>query len=122
MTAWKYQRGDVPVGCLVGFVVLVLIAVFAMNMIPAQVKLGELEKRVEELADRANRREYTNQRIKEEILEKAEEVDLDIPEKNIEVSRNNKWIKIRLSFDQTIRFPGYVWVRHHEYQLDRPIL
>ena len=27
MTAWKNQRGDVPVGCLVGFAALVLIAI-----------------------------------------------------------------------------------------------
>jgi hypothetical protein len=121
MTVWKYQRGDVPVGCLLGFVVLVLIAIFAMSMIPAQIKLGELEKRIDDLADRANRREYTNQRIKRDILDKAEELDLNIPEKNIEIERNNKRIKIFVEFDQEIRFPGYVWVRHHEYRLDRPI-
>jgi len=121
MKAWTYQRGDVPVGCLIGFVFLVLVAVFAMNMIPAQLDLGELQKRVEELADRANRREYTNVRIEREILDKARDLDLDINEKQIEIDRNDKRIKIFISFDQKIRFPGYVWVRHHDLRFERPL-
>ncbi|HSL18493.1 MAG TPA: hypothetical protein VLB51_11370 [Methylomirabilota bacterium] len=121
MKVWKNQRGDVPVGCLIGFVLLVLIAIFAMNTIPAQVDLGEFEKRVEELADRANRREYTNARIQAEILEKAKDLDLAVTDKNIEIDRTDKRIKIFIEFDQEIRYPGYVWVRHHEIRLERPI-
>jgi hypothetical protein len=121
MKVWNNQRGDVPVGCLIGFVLLVLIAIFAMNTIPAQLDLGEFEKRVEELADRANRREYTNTRIQAEILEKAKDLDLAVTDKNIEIDRNDKRIKIFIEFDQEIRYPGYVWVRHHEIRLERPI-
>ena len=121
MKAWIHERGDVPVGCLIGFVLLVLIAIFAMNTIPAQVDLGELEKRVEELADRANRREYTNVRIQSEILEKAKDLDLPITEKNIEIDRTEKRIKIVIVFDQEIRYPGYVWVRHREIREERPL-
>ena len=102
MKAWTNQRGDVPVGCLIGFVLLVLIAIFAMNTIPA-------------------RREYTNSRIQEEILDKAEDLDLDILEKNIQIDRDEKRIKIFIEFDQEIRYPGYVWVRHHEIRLERPL-
>lgn len=121
MTAWKNQRGDVPVGCLLGFVVLVLVAVVAMNAVPAQLKLGEFEKRIEELADRSNRREYTPKKIKLEILEKARDLDFDVPDKNVEVEKNNRRIKIRVHFIQEIRFPGYVWVRPHDIRLERPV-
>jgi len=121
MTVWKNQRGDVPVGCLLGFVVLVLVAIFAMNAGPAQLKLGDFERRVAELADRANRREYNNDRIKREILSKAKDLDFDLPEKNVEISRNDKRIKIYIHFDQTIRLPGYVWVRPQEIRMERPI-
>ena len=122
MKAWKYQRGDVPVGCLLGFAVLVLIAIFAMSAIPAQLKLGDFEKRVTELADRANRREYRNERIKRDILAKAKDLDFDLPEKNLVIDRNDRRIKIYLHFDQVIRFPGgYVWVRPQEIRLERPI-
>ena len=121
MTGWRNQRGDVPVGCLIGFVVLVLIAIFAMNAIPAQLKYGEFEKRIEELADRANRREYNDERIKRDILEKARDLDFDVPEENVLVERNDRRIKIRVHFVQEIRFPGYVWVRPHDFRLERPI-
>mgnify|MGYP001073413738 CR=1 FL=1 len=122
MQAWKNQRGDVPVGCLIGFVVLVLVAIVAMNAIPAQINLGEFEKRIEELADRANRREYTNERIKRDILDKARDLDFDVPEERVEVERNDRRIKIRVRFDQEIRFPGYTWIRQHDIRLERPIL
>jgi hypothetical protein len=122
MSSWKSQRGDVPVGCLIGFLLLVVIAVFSMNMIPAQLAVGDLEKRITELADRANRRDYQGDRIKREILEKAKDLDLDVEEKNVEIDRNDKRIKIRVFFDQEIRFPGYVWVRHHDLRFERPII
>lgn len=121
MTAWKNQRGDVPVGCLLGFVVLVLIAIFAMSAIPAQLKLGDFEKRIAELADRANRREYNNERIKRDILAKAKDLDFDLPEKNVEIDRNDKRIKIRVHFVQVVQLPGYEWVRPQDIRLERPI-
>ena len=121
MTRWKNQRGDVPVGCLLGFVALVLIAIFAMSAVPAQLKLGEFQKRIEELADRANRREYNNDRIKSEILVKAKDLDFDVPEENIEIDRNDKRIKIRVHFVQVIRLPGYEWVRPQDIRLERPM-
>ena len=121
MKAWKNQRGDVPVGCLLGFVVLVLIAIFAMSAIPAQLKLGDFEKRITELADRSNRREYNNERIKRDILLKARDLDFDVPEKNIVIDRNDKRIKIYVHFDQVVRLPGYVWVRPQEIRMERPI-
>ncbi len=121
MTVWKNQRGDVPVGCLLGFVVLVLLAIFVMNVMPAQLKLGDFEKRITELADRCNRREYNNERIKREILSKAKDLDFDLPEKNVKIERNDRRIKIYVHFDQVIRLPGYVWVRPQEIRLERPI-
>lgn len=121
MTVWKNQRGDVPVGCLLGFVALILIAVFAMTAIPEQLNYGEFEKRVEELADRANRREYTPDRIKRDILEKARDLDFDLPEKNVEVEKNDRRIKIYVHFDQEYRFPGKVWIQPREIRLERPI-
>jgi hypothetical protein len=121
MTVWKNQRGDVPVGCLLGFVVLVLIAIFAMSAVPAQLKLGDFEKRIAELADRSNRREYNIERIKRDILVKARELDFDVPEKNVEVTRNDKRVKIYVHFDQVVRLPGYVWVRPQEIRQERPV-
>jgi len=121
MTAWKNQRGDVPVGCLLGFVVLVLVAVIAMNAVPAQLDFGEFEKRLEDLADRSNRRDYNNERIKREILIKAKDLNFDVPPENVLVERTERWIRIRVHFVQEVRFPGYVWVRNHDLRLERPI-
>jgi hypothetical protein len=122
MRAMRYQRGELPVGCLVGFVVIVLVVIFAMNMIPAQLKIGEFEKRINELADRANRRDYTVDVIRSRIMDKARDLDLMIEEKDLIIDRNDRRIIIKIKFDQEIRFPGRVWVRHHDYRLERPII
>ncbi len=121
MTAWKNQRGDVPVGCLLGFGVLVLVAIIAMNAVPAQLDFGEFEKRLEELADRANRREYNNERIKRDILIKAKDLGFDLPPENVLIERTDRWIRIRVHFVQEVDFPGYVWVRNHDLRLERPM-
>jgi hypothetical protein len=121
MQGWTNQRGDVPVGCLIGFAVMVVVAIIAMNAIPAQLELGEFEKRIEELADRANRREYTNERIKRGILDKAKDLNFDVPEENVEVERNDRWVRIRVHFVQEVDFPGYTWVRQHDIRLERPV-
>jgi len=122
MTMWKNQRGDVPVGCLLGFLVLIIIAVIAMTAVPEQLKYGDFKKRVDELADRANRREYTPKKIKLEILEKAVDLDFDIPEKQVEIEKNSRRIKIYVHFDQEFRFPGKTHIQAREIRIERPIL
>ena len=84
MRRWRYQRGDVPVGCLVGGVVAVIVVLVAIKVAPIMIHVVELDKEISNLADRANRREYTDQRIRHDILEKAELLDLPVTKKPLE--------------------------------------
>jgi hypothetical protein len=111
----------VPVGCLVGGVVMVIVVLIAIKVAPLMIASGELDKEVSVLADRANRREYTDKRIMERILHKAESLDLPVTKKNVTIKRTSSRIKIDVIYDMPIEFPGYTYIWHKEHHEDRPL-
>lgn len=117
----RNQRGDVPVGCLIGFLVAVIIAVIAIKVVPVMVQVGEFDKEVKAMADRANRLEYDDKRIRKNLLEKAEDLDLPVNAKSIWIKRSSTRIKVRVTYDYPIEFPGYTYVWHKEHYEDRPL-
>ena len=94
MKTWRYQRGDVPVGCLVGGAVALVIMLVAIKVAPIMIHVGELDKQIGVYADRANRREYNDKRIERAILSKAESLDLPVTKKDIKIKRTSSRIKI----------------------------
>ena len=121
MKTWRYQRGDVPVGCLVGGAVALVIMLVAIKVAPIMIHVGELDKQIGVYADRANRREYNDKRIARAILSKAESLDLPVTKKDINIKRTSSRIKITVSYDIAIEFPGYTYVWHKEHFHERPI-
>lgn len=122
MKTWRFQRGDVPVGCLVGMVVALIVVLIAIKVTPLVISVGELDKEISVLADRANRREYKDARILADILTKAEALDLPVTKKDVKIKRTSKRIKITVTYDIPIEFPGYTYVWHKEHFHDRPLI
>jgi hypothetical protein len=121
MTRWRYQRGDVPVGCLVGGVVAIVVVLVAIKVAPIMIHVGELDKEISNLADRANRREYTDQRIRHDILERAELLDLPVTKKSVNIKRTSNRIKVTVRYTIPIDFPGYTYVWNKEHYHERPL-
>ena len=121
MKTWRYQRGDVPVGCLVGGAVALVIMLVAIKVAPIMIHVGELDKQIGVYADRANRREYNDKRIVRAIISKAELLDLPVTKKDINIKRTSSRIKITVTYNITIEFPGYTYVWHKEHFHERPI-
>jgi uncharacterized membrane protein YhiD involved in acid resistance len=121
MKTWRYQRGDVPIGCLVGGVVALVVTLVAIRVAPIMIHVGELDKQISVYADRANRREYNDDRIRRAILSKAEQLDLPVTKKSIDIKRTSNRIKITVVYDVTIEFPGYTYVWHKEHFHERPL-
>ena len=121
MKTWRYQRGDVPVGCLVGGAVALVIMLVAIKVAPIMIHVGELDKQIGVYADRANRREYNDKRIERAILSKAESLDLPVTKKSIKIKRTSNRIKITVVYDLPIEFPGYTYVWHKEHFHERPL-
>ena len=121
MKTWRYQRGDVPVGCLVGGLVALIVTLVSIKVAPIMIHVGELDKQIGVYADRANRREYNDKRIERGILAKAESLGLPVTKKNIKIQRTSNRIKITVIYDITIDFPGYTYVWHKEHFHERPL-
>ena len=121
MRTWRYQRGDVPIGCLVGGVVALIVILVAIKVAPVMIHVGELDKQIGVYADRANRREYNDRRIEQGILAKAESLDLPVTKKDIDIRRSSNRIKITVVYDIAIEFPGYTYVWHKQHFHERPL-
>ena len=121
MKSWRYQRGDVPVGCLVGGAVAFIVMLVAIKVAPIMIHGGELDKQIGVYADRANRREYNDKRIERAILTKAESLDLPVTKKDIKIKRTSNRIKITVVYEVPIEFPGYTYVWHKEHFHERPL-
>jgi hypothetical protein len=121
MRTWRYQRGDVPIGCLVGGVVALIVILVAIKVAPVMIHVGELDKQIGVYADRANRREYNDRRIEQGILAKAESLDLPVTKKDIDIKRTSNRIKITVIYDIAIEFPGYTYVWHKQHFHERPL-
>ena len=121
MNRWRYQRGDVPVGCLVGGVVMVIVVLVAIKVTPIVMNVGELDREISALADRANRREYNDQRILTSILKKAESLDLPVTKKDVSIKRTSNRIRVIVTYDIAIDFPGYTYVWHKVHDQERPL-
>jgi len=121
MKRWRYQRGDVPVGCLVGGVVALIVVLVTIKVAPIMLHVGELDREISALADRANRREYTDERIRRSILMKAESLDLPVDKKGIDIKRTSNRIKVTVRYTVNIEFPGYTYVWDKEHFHDRPL-
>ncbi len=100
MNRWRTQRGDVPVGCLIGFVVAVVVALIAIKTIPVMVAVGEFDKEVKAYADRASRPDYDDKRIRKDLAAIAGERDIPISAKDIWINRAANRIKIRILVDR----------------------
>lgn len=121
MKTWRYQRGDVPVGCLVGGLVALIVTLIAIKVAPIMIHVGELDKQIGVYADRANRREYNDTRIQRAILAKAESLDLPLTKKGIKIQRTSNRIKITVTYTVEIEFPGYTYVWNKEHFHERPL-
>jgi hypothetical protein len=111
----------VPIGCLVGGVVALIVILVAIKVAPVMIHVGELDKQIGVYADRANRREYNDRRIEQGILAKAESLDLPVTKKDIDIKRTSNRIKITVIYDIAIEFPGYTYVWHKQHFHERPL-
>lgn len=117
----RRERGDVPAGCLVGLFVLAIAVLIGIKATPIMIHVGELDKTIGNLADRAGRRDYQDKRIIRDILNKAEEVDLPVTKESIKIERGRTHFKIWVSYQKDIDFMFYTYHWNKVHFHDRPI-
>jgi predicted GNAT superfamily acetyltransferase len=105
----------------VGFLVALIVGIIAIKVIPVMVAVGEFDKEVKAQADRASLPAHNDKYIRKQLLLEAEELDIPINAKSIWIKRTGSRIKIRVTYDKAIDFPGYTYVWHKEHYEDRPL-
>ncbi len=117
MQRFRFQRGQINAGCFVALIILAIAVVVAMKTIPAVVSVGDMQKEIETLAARATLPNYTNQKIRGRIYQKALELDLPVTPKSIKITRNSQYIHIVVAYDLDLKYPFYTyhWHKVHDY-------
>lgn len=117
----RRERGDVPVGCLVGLVVLGLATLIGIKVTPVMINVGDLDKTIGSLAERAGRRDYKDPRIIRDILMKADDVNLPVTKESIKIERSRSHFRIWVTYQKDIDLVFYTYHWNKEHFKDNPI-
>jgi len=121
MSWFRRQKGQINAGCFLALIVVAVVVVVAVKTFPTVISVGDMQKEIELLAERANLSTYTNTRIKNKILQQAEELNLPVAPENIKIKRNSKFIDITVTYDIDIKYPFYTYHWHKVHDVERQI-
>jgi cell division protein FtsL len=122
MTSWfRSQRGQINAGCFVALIIVAIVVVVAVKTVPVMIDVGDLQKEIETLAERASLSTYTNKKIHDKIWQKAQELDLPVAPEDIKVKRSSKYIHITVTYTVRIKYPFYTYVWHKVHEVDREV-
>ena len=110
----RRERGEGQFGCLVGLVLLLVAGLIAYRMIPVKVKSAEMRDTIVDEAKSAG--QHGDRVIMKAILYKAEQLELPITEKDVDIERKNSSIRVEVRYTVPVNFPGYTynWAFHHK--------
>ena len=115
----RRERGESQFGCLVGLVVLLAAGLIAYKMIPIKVKAADLRETIVDESHSAG--QHKDDQIRRQILAKAQQNELPVSDKDIEISRSSANIKIKVSYTVPVEFPGYTYQWNFNVETDNPI-
>ena len=115
----RRERGEGQFGCLVGLVLLLVAGLIAYRMIPVKVKSAEMRDTVVDEAKSAG--QQGDAAILRNILYKAEQLQLPITEKDVQIKRANSMIRVEVSYTVPVQFPGYVYNWNFHHKAENPV-
>jgi len=117
---WNGQSGEGRIGCIFWAAVLIVVIVIAFQVVPTKMATSELYDFMIDEANFAAQR--TPEGMKKRIMEKAEDLDLPLEAKNLQVTETSSRVKMDAKYTVVLEFPlgiEHEWDFHHE--VDRPI-
>ncbi len=103
------RTGAMNFGCIIGTLLIAAAAYAAWRVIPVKVKAAEFEKTVESLALQAAGQgaALSNERIIKLLVEKADELELPVTEKQITIKRSGGFIRVEAEYSVPVNLFGY---------------
>ncbi|HVS63640.1 MAG TPA: hypothetical protein VMT85_09080 [Thermoanaerobaculia bacterium] len=119
MRSLESQRGEGRLSFVFWLVVLGVIGIIGFEAIPVRYRMAQLQDFMVESAERAR---FNNERqLKQAILNRADELDLPLAEKALNVSISGGRIKIDAEYTVTLDFLFYPWDWHKKHEVNRTI-
>jgi hypothetical protein len=115
----RRERGEGNAGCLLGLIILALVAFIAYKMIPVKVKAADLKQTVTDEAKMAGT--HRDDVIMKQILAKARELKLPVSEDNVKISRTPTDISVEVDYSVPIDFPGKTIDWHQHITAENPV-
>jgi hypothetical protein len=111
------QRGESNVGCIIWALALAVLIVILWKVVPAKVANARLADYVDEQATHGRR--LSEQKLAQRILRKAEELELPLSRKQLEIRKSRDHVTVRYEYTLPLEFPGYTYPMKFEYQVER---
>jgi hypothetical protein len=115
----RRQRGEGQFGCLVGLVILLLAGLIAYRMIPVKIRAAEMRDAVQDEAKSAG--QYGADRIEKSLIAKAEQLQLPVDEKDVNVTKKAGYVTIDVEYTVPVPFPGFTYNWHFHHHAENPI-
>ena len=120
MACWR-ETGGSNVGCIIGFVVLLLVVFIGIKIFPTRIAVAELQDFCENQAEQASLPRFTDERITEAILQKAQEARLPVKKEDIKVSRTSSTVDILVKYHVIFDLVVYQYDWAVEHKVDRTL-
>jgi len=114
------ERGEGRVGALIALAVVGIAIFLGVKIIPVRVAAYEFRDFVEQECRYAAVRKHDTQ-VRNRILEKAEELEIPLDPKRLELKRTRSEMIIRASFEQPIDLKVYTYVYKYEVSERAPL-
>ena len=119
MRRFRSQRGEGQLGCVVGLVMLLAAIFVAYKMVPVKVRAAALRGEIVDEAKSAGVR--NDEQIRRNIIRTAEANDLPVGRENIEIFRSANTIRVEVSYEVPVEFPGYTYTWQFHHTAENPI-
>lgn len=114
------ERGEGNLGCILWAVIFAVVIYVAWLMVPVRIASAQLGDFMEEQAKFAQRKAPA--RIKQDILRKAQELNLPLDPKKVSVERKGDYIYMAAEYTVPVEFAGgYTYQWHFEHETNLPI-
>jgi hypothetical protein len=122
MSGWRWQRGEISPGCIVGVVVLLVAAFVGIKTVPVMMHVYEFSDEVSRIADKANTITWKDpKRMRDALIRKSQELRLPVDPEAIKITRTQKNLTIDVTYAVEIDYGFYTYVWHRDESQFRPL-
>jgi len=119
--AYWHEKGKGNVGCIVGIALLAAALVIAVKVVPTRLAVAELQDFCEREAEQASLPRFSDERITDAIVSKANEERLPVSKEDIKVWRDQAQVHVEVRYRVVLDLLVYQYNWDVEHKVDRTL-